>query len=154
MAKKDIVRYFYTDLALLRGRLVALELRQKKLLHGPSKISSIDYSGMPKGGHVTNTLNECTELININIEKEQLNEIFELYDRVQSLINTGRTDTKYSDILYQFYVEAKSISQIAKLIGCTPEYTSTLKSRAQYNLEVILGKDPNTNFNELLKNLK
>lgn len=135
------IRHFYTDLALLRGRIKALELRQQKLLRGPGTISSIDYSGMPKGGRVTNTINDCNELISINTEKQEIEEIFKLYDDVQACINTGRNDTKMSTILYEFYTEGKTIKEIATIIGCTPEYTSTLKTKAERNLNVILGQE-------------
>ena len=143
------IKQFFRDYRLLRIRLIFTnrEIEQLKKC-GPRYIKAMEYDDMPHASMVSNTETQFEELQKLQAISDEMQEQLTSVNTLLTL--TGIDNPSQESILRLFYIEGDTVSKIAKELTMTPEYTSTLKQKAEQNLECVLKGKFKTDFKQLV----
>jgi len=143
------IKQFFRDYRLLRIRLIFTnrEIEQLKKC-GPRYIKAMEYDDMPHSTMVSNTETQFEELQKLQAISDEMQE--ELDASYSLIVQISLDHVNQATILRLFYIEGKMISEVAKELKLTPEYTSTLKQKAEQNLECVLKGKFKTDFKQLV----
>lgn len=123
--KRSLKRY--------KNNLVCIRRLEEKLYHLDEKIKSVkssNLSGMPRGGipvTIEDLISDKTDLERRIKRRKEKNKIVksQILDEIDSL-----DDSRYCEILEAFFIDCKTIPDIAEEMGYTDRYIYDLYSQA------------------------